>query len=74
MVICKIYTAIYYHLTPLSDRTDDVAKAFLQAVEEEHHNQALYVPAEGKDVVFVEDDSIRFAKEVLGVDHVPGQQ
>ena len=64
-----LYTAIL-HLIPLFYRTDDVAKAVLQLVEEDHRNQAVYVPPEGKDVVFVEDDTMRVAKEVLGLDYV----
>ena len=39
-------------------------------MEEDHHNQALYVPPEGKDAVFVEDDTMKVAKEVLGLDYV----
>ena len=73
LLYCHLYTAILHHFIPPCYRTDDVAKAFLQLVEEDHHNQAVYVPAEGKDVVFVEDDTIRFAKEVLGLDYGPSQ-
>ncbi|XP_072027012.1 15-hydroxyprostaglandin dehydrogenase [NAD(+)]-like isoform X2 [Amphiura filiformis] len=47
--------------------TDDVAKAFLKAIEEDHNGQSLFIPASDKDIVLVEDSSARFRKEVLGM-------
>ena len=73
LLYCYLYTSILHRFIPFCYRTDDVARAFLKLVEEDHHNQALYVPPEGKDAVFVEDDTVRFAKEVLGIDYGSGQ-
>ncbi|XP_072027011.1 15-hydroxyprostaglandin dehydrogenase [NAD(+)]-like [Amphiura filiformis] len=48
--------------------TDDVAKAFLKAIEEDHKGQALFIPAGDKDIVLAEDSNARFRKEVLGME------
>ena len=46
-------------------RTDDVAKAFVKAIEEDHNGQALFVPA-GKDIIVAEDETARFRQMTVG--------
>ncbi|XP_072025240.1 15-hydroxyprostaglandin dehydrogenase [NAD(+)]-like [Amphiura filiformis] len=48
--------------------TDDVAKAFLKAIEEDHNGQAIFIPDGDNDIVLVEDSNARFRKEVLGME------
>ena len=48
-------------------RTEDVAQAFLRTIEEDHHDQQLLIQTPGGDgVIFVEDDTIRFRREIMG--------
>ena len=71
-VIVGVPTFIYVTQSPYicflynDFRTDDVAKAFLKAIEEDHNGESLFIPSE--DIVMAEDSHARFRREVLGME------